>query len=326
MIRLITTGGTIAEAEAEVGRAHWNGQRLLSALRALGKVELPEVEVVDLMDVPSTFLGPQEMYEIGAAVRSAYGDVAVQGVVITHGTATLEETAYFTELLVDSEKPIVFTGALLTPDVLGYDGSANLWDAISTAASPSARGKGVLVAMHGEIHAARDVVKGHPTALDAFRSPEFGPLGRVTRGRVRFYRTPILEEHIPATPPLARVDLLTCYAGMSADVIRAVAGLRPQGLVLQAMGSGTVPPAVAGALGDLVTGGIVVVATTRCAEGRVEWKPPEGKRVAGYAYHLKELGVVFSDLPGLKARLKLIALLSAGATPDQIEQRMVTVA
>ncbi len=325
MIRLITTGGTIAEAPASGGRAHWDGGRLLAAAGELGDGGRSGVEVTDLMDVPSTFLDTDQMYEIATAVGRACADPAVTGVVVTHGTATMEETAYFTGLLVRSEKPVVFTGALLTPDLLGYDGALNLRDAIATASSASARGLGVVVVMHGEIHAAREVAKVHASAPDAFRSTEFGPLGRVGAGGVRLYRRPVVREHVPATQPLSRVEILTCYAGMDREVVRAVASLRPRGLVIQAMGSGNVPPSIVDPLREAVEAGIIVVLSTRCGEGRVERKAPGHRRVEGYTYHLEEVGVIFTDLPGVKARLKLIALLSTGADRRQIAEQMVMV-
>src|SRR5262249_37627871 len=152
-------------------------------------------------------------------------------------------------------KPIVFTGALLTPDRLGYDGLMNFRDAIKTASCPQSERKGVLVVLNGQIHAARDVVKGHATALNSFRSPEFGPLGRIDADPY-FVRTPILQETLSASVPLplAQVQLVTCYAGIQPNLFDAVVSLRPKGIIVQGMGSGTVPPWIADKLEEIVKG------------------------------------------------------------------------
>ena len=321
MIKIISTGGTIAESPGEGDRFHLSARQLVAGLgpafRSL------EVETVDLMDVPSTFMRPQDMLEIGAAIDTALADRRVSGVVVTHGTATMEETAFCVDATRSPGKPVVFTGALLTPGEVGYDGLMNLADAIVTAASPASNGLGVMVVMNGEIHAARDVVKMHASALSSFRSPEFGPLGRVDRGHVHYARRPSVRT-VPLSPkgPPAPVRLLTCYAGIGGDELDALAA-GAEGLVLQGMGSGTAPPWLVDTLAKLVREGVAVVLTSRCAEGRVLTHIPERRAVAGYPETLYAVGVIPSWLPGLKARLKLSLALASGASAAELKEHLL---
>jgi len=233
----------------------------------------------------------------------------------------LEESVYLIDLWLTESKPIVFTGALRTPDMPGYDGTRNLRDALAVAASPAARDHGVLVVINSEIHAASDVTKVHTTALNAFRSPEAGHLGTVDGSSPRFTRRAVRSEHVVMASPTARVDLIKCYAGVSADLFRAVMGLAPAGTVLEGLGSGGVPPQLMPAIKEAIAAGIVVVGCIRCPEGSVDLRPPSHYHVAGYVYDLKDAGVVFSSQSGLKSRLKLLALLSAGASSEQIARR-----
>jgi L-asparaginase len=320
MIRVISTGGTIAESPGHGDRFHLSGQQLIDSLRG----EVGEVEAVDLMDIPSTFVTTAEMIRIRDAVAAARAVPSVSGVVVTHGTATLEETAFFVDLTSAPGKPIVFTGAMLTPDRPGYDGLMNFRDAIKTAAHPQAHDKGVLVVMGGQIHSARHVVKGHSTALNSFRSPEFGALGRAD-GELHFVQAPVLQQSVALSSPpaMAAVEMVTCYAGIQPDVFDAIVGLRPAGLIVQGMGSGTVSPWIADKLEALVKGGLCVVLTTRCAEGRVLTSIPPRRTVAGYPEDLYRRGVIPTTLPALKARLKLSLLLGLATPAEDLKQHMM---
>lgn len=321
MIKIISTGGTIAESPGEGDRFHLSGRQLVAglgtALRSL------EVETADLMDVPSTFMRPQDMLKIGAAIDIALADPRVTGAVVTHGTATMEETAFCVDITRSPGKPVVFTGALLTPGQVGYDGLMNLADAVATAASPASQGLGVLVVMNGEIHAARDVVKAHASALGSFRSPEFGPLGRVDRSHVYYARQPsVRTEPLSPKGPPAAVRLLTCYAGIEGEELDMLAA-RARGLVLQGMGSGTAPPWLVDTVAKLVQGGTAVVLTSRCAEGRVLTAIPQRRAVAGYPETLYAVGVIPSWLPGLKARLKLSLALASELSAAELKEHLL---
>jgi L-asparaginase len=321
MIKIISTGGTIAESPGEGDRIHLSSRQLVAGLGPA--FPSLQVETMDLMDVPSTFMRPQDMLRIAAEIDIALADPRVSGAVVTHGTATMEETAFCLDVTRSPGKPVVLTGALLTPGEVGYDGLMNLADAIATAASPASHGLGALVVMNGEIHAARDVVKAHASALGSFRSPEFGPLGRVDRGNVYYARQPSVRT-VPLSPngPPATVPLLTCYAGMEGDELEILAA-HAKGLVLQGMGSGTAPPWLVNTLAKLVNAGTAVVLTSRCAEGRVSTAIPERRAFAGYPETLYAVGVIPSWLPGLKARLKLSLALVSGLSEVELKERML---
>lgn len=317
-IRIISTGGTIAEGPASAGeRLHRSGAEML---RALGDVVDAEMSVLDLFDVPSTFMAFEHMADLSAAVRRAAAE-GMDGVVITHGTDTLEETAYFVDLTAGVDVPVVITGAMLPPTLPGSDASVNLRDAIRVAASESARGLGVLVAMAGQIHPARDVRKAHSTRLTAFTSGEFGPLGVVEEGRVTLFRriTPAVAIAIERLD--ARVEGVKCYAAMSDLVLRALISSQVDGIVLETLGSGQVPPWTMNAIRDAVQAGITVAATTRCADGRLI-REHHGlpDRTEGDERDLLEAGVLFSDLQGIKARIRLAVGLNADLTrPELLE-------
>lgn len=217
----------------------------------------------------------------------------------------------------------MFTGAQRFAQSLGYDGHRNLAHAITVAADPGAREAGTVLVMDGEIHAARDVAELHPSATGGFGSLAYGPVGRVESGRVTWGRTVIRDSAVPGVRrPLARVDLLTTYAGMSADVVLAVAGLGGQGLVLQGMTTGAIPVGIVPAVAELVRRGVIVAVCTRCPAGGVLRRPARFGGVAGYGPDLDSLGVVLTDLSGVKARLRLLALLSAGLPAQSVRDRM----
>jgi L-asparaginase len=325
-VRVITTGGTIAQLLGDKEARHMSGTHLVEALAKPAEFSESldvEVQVEDLFDLPSTYIGADEMLVIAGRVAVAAADPAVQGVVVTHGTATLEETIYFVEIVVAASKPVVFTGAQRFPQSLGYDGSRNLQHAITVAASPAAAETGAVLVMDGEIHAARDVGELQPSSSGGFQSLAYGPIGRVEAGTVTIGRMPIRDSPVAnVRSPLARVDLLTTYAGMSGDVPLAVGALGAQGLVIQGMTTGAVPQGISSALGELAERGIVVAVCTRCPAGGVLHRSALYGGVTGYGPDLDRLGVVLTDLSGVKARCRLIALLSSGLPVDETRDRM----
>jgi L-asparaginase len=326
-ISVITTGGTITQVLGGSELRHLRGAELLSGLPESAGV-MPTVEVDDLLDLPSTYMQPDDMLRIAEAVRRHVARDDVDGVVVTHGTATIEETIYFVDLLVDATKPVVFTGAQRFPGTPGYDGHRNLRDAIVAAGSPELAHTGALLVFDGEIHAAREVAEVHPSASAGFQSMGSGPIGRVDLDRIVVTRSVLRDGDVHRVqPPLARVDLLTCYAGMSGDVVRAVAGLGAQGLIIQGMTSGGIPPTIVDAVRDVMRQGTVVALTTRCPSGRVIRRSGalyDG--VNGYGTDLERLGVALTDLAGLKARCRLIVLLSSGLDRKSVHRAMDTAA
>ncbi|HEU4564570.1 MAG TPA: asparaginase, partial [Gemmatimonadaceae bacterium] len=239
----------------------------------------------------------------------------VEGVVVTHGTDSLEESAYLNARSQRSPKPVVFTGAMRTASDLGWDGPANLLDAVRVAASSEARGYGTLVAMSGRVYAGLDVTKGHTHMLDAFESPGLGPVGVVDDGRVIFRRAlpagplPLVPD-APATP----VDIVHAWAGADSRLLDASLA-SAAGLVLAAMGRGNVPPAMVPGVERWLAAGKPVVLTSRAARGRVgvTYGYPGGAR------RLREMGAILggSRRPQ-QARIDLMLALGAGLGREEV--------
>ncbi len=273
--------------------------------------DLADLRVQPHRAIPSAHFTVDHLWSIAVAVRALLADPAVDGVVITHGTDTLEETAYLLDLVCASDKPVVVTGAMRTASEAGYEGFANIEAAIRTAICDKARGLGTLVVMNGEIHAARDVTKSHTTALQTFVSPDWGPVGRVDPDRVVIARR-VPREYIPAERLEPEVQLLKLAVGIDERLLLAlVQDGKTRGVVIEALGGGRVPPWWLEGIKSAKARGIVVVITARTGRGRT---------VDSYAYvgahrDLVAMGCLFAGgLPGPKARIKLMAAL--GATSD----------
>jgi L-asparaginase len=236
-------------------------------------------------------------------------------VVITHGTDTLEESAYLVARSTASEKPIVFTGAMRTVSDLGWDGPANLFEAVQVAASPETRGFGVMVVIGGQIFAALDTTKTNTHLLDAFESPGLGPLGVLDEGEL------ILRREMPPSPPIIRpnelatpIDIIFAAAGSDARLLDA-SREQARGLVLAAMGRGNVPPAMVPGIQRWVADGKPVVLTSRTQGGRVghTYGYPGGGR------RLEEMGAIFGgSRRAQQARIDLMLALGAGMNNAEI--------
>jgi L-asparaginase len=264
--------------------------------------------------LPGPHVTPHWMWRLREHVQGLLDDKETDGIVVTHGTDTLEETAFLLDLTLEGQKPVVFCGAMRTVSEPGWDGPANLRTAVRTALHPAAAGRGVLVAVGEQILAASEATKWHAQKLEAFRSP-FGPVAVLDRGRVVFERPPARSPRIPARRIVGEVDLHQMAAGVDDSLIRASLERGARGLVVAATGSGNVPPAVVPGLRAAVAARVPVVLVSRCAEGRV---------TAAYGYEgggqrLRELGVIFGgEIPGPKARIKLMVALGLYSDPALI--------
>jgi L-asparaginase len=240
----------------------------------------------------------------------------IDGVVITHGTDTLEETAYFLDLTIRTEKPVIVIGAMKTSSEPDWDGPRNLVDAIHICNSINSCGIGVLVCMNGEINAASEVTKTHTEDVETFRSLDFGSLGFVDRGKVVYNRLPRKLETISTEKINSNVDLIKVYAGMDKKFFCFSADSGAEGIVVEAMGLGNVPPDSFDGIKYIVEKNVPVVLVSRC---------PAGETLDFYGYPgagkwLKQMGVIFTDyLNGQKARIKMIICL--GKTKDLNELR-----
>ena len=230
---------------------------------------MPTVDVLNFCNKPGPHIRPEEVLELGNVITGIFDRDEADGVVITHGTDTIEETAYELDLLLGCDHPVVVTGAMRTSSMISADGPANLFNAVLTAADGAARGKGVMVVFNNEIHLARDVTKASATQLNAFRSPLFGPVGLIYGRSVQFVRPGGLRESIPVEKISAQVELIKFTLGMSTLLLDAVRDSAADGVVIEGAGVGHVSPEVARAIGGIVESGKPVVLTSRCYESLV---------------------------------------------------------
>ena len=272
----------------------------------------------DLVSVGSTAIGAPEWLALTKRINSLLAEgSALTGVAVTHGTATLEETAYFLHLTVKTDKPVVVTGAMRPPTAISTDADLNLMDAVRIAASPHAGGMGVLTVLNNEIHSARDVSKANTFRVETFRPNELGFLGYADSDhQVVFYRAP-LRKHTTATAfdvsgrdSLPRVEIIYSYAGADGSVLDAVRQQRPDGLVVVGFGGGTFPPAFIAAAARAVDDGIPVVLASRSTAGRVVNTPR--KEAQGF--------IVCDNLLPQKARVLLMLALTVSTERDWLQQ------
>lgn len=315
-VTLITTGGTIASTSAPDGgpvTATVSGKDLLSTLH--GMPAGIEVAVEEFRAVGSYALDLPTVHSLLARIRAALAASACAGAVVTHGTDTMEETAFLADLLVDSPKPVVFTGAQRHAGEADTDGPRNIRDALIVAASPHARDLGALLLFEGDVHAALEVTKTHASRVDTFRSPGLGKLGEVDQGEFHLYRRPAQRRTLPDHGLDEHVELIKLSLGAKPDYLEWCATHGTRGVVLEAFGRGNAPQGFAPVVARLVAAGTPVVIASRCPEGRtaIIYGADSG------AATLAEAGAMFAgDLSGIKARLMLSALLSAGASQDAI--------
>ncbi|MFN4989979.1 MAG: asparaginase [Ignavibacteria bacterium] len=315
-IAVFFTGGTIC---MRVDEGFGGIVPALSAKQILDTIpdidELAEVEVIEFGHYPGPHMSPEIMFDLSNQIKSYVQRDDIHGIIVTHGTDTLEETAYFLDCTVNTEKPIIVIGAMRNSSEPDWDGPRNLRDALILAGSPDARGYGVLLCLSDSINAASEATKTDTNQLNTFASFDFGPIGRIVNGTVMMYRKPVRRESFHVTQIPKHVPLLKCYAGMDAMLITCALEHGAKGLVIEAFGVGNVPPSVFYALKEAVQSGIPIVLTSRCPVGRIE----HIYAYEGAGKHLYDAGIIFADyLNGQKARIKLIAALGAGYDIDRI--------
>ena len=306
-IVILTTGGTIAMRADE--RAGGAIPALAGAdLLAMMPRDRAEIRAEEFSNLPSAHFTLEHIWNLSRRVAALVADDAVDGIVVTHGTDVLEESAYLCDITISTRKPIVFTGAMRTASEIGYDGFANLAAAIQVAASDDARACGVLVVFNDQIHAARAVTKTHTTALDTFQSRELGALGRVDYAGVVIARKPTQREFIPATRLETNVHLLKITVGDNAGLLEyLIETVGSRGVVIETLGGGRVPPWWLPPIERALTLGTAIVITSRVDAGRTI----DRYGYAGAHRDLVRLGCWFANgLSGQKARLKLMATLA----------------
>ncbi len=319
-IRLLSTGGTIAGAQTGGGRGYkaaaFSTEALLSAVPQLAELATLEVEAV-------AAIGSQDMDDarwltLAARTQAALDSPEIASVVITHGTDTMEETAYFLNLALRTEKPVVLVGAMRPATAISADGPMNLYNAVAVAASPAARARGVLVVANDEIHFAREVAKTNTTQVGTFRTPLRGLAGLVHAGRLHLYAPPVRHHtHMSVFAPLAatslpRVDIHYAHAGMRRDLIDASLRSGARGLVLAGVGDGNLHASALAAAAEAARAGVAIVRSSRTGSGLVERNIEIDDDALGF--------VAADELNPPKARVLLQLALTRTASPSAIQE------
>jgi L-asparaginase len=319
---LVSTGGTIASRVDSVRgyvSAAASGDELLRLLHD----PLPglSVEIDEFCTIGSFNMDLDLAFRLAQRIEQHLARPDIAGVAVTHGTDTMEESAFIADLVVSSDKPIVFTGAQRHADERDTDGPRNLAEAIRLAAS-GLRGLGAVILFDQEFHAARDATKTHAYRVGAFTSMEHGKLGEVDGDRVVLHRRPALRTTVPTKRIEPAVDLVKLVMGSDARFIRCALQTGAKGIVVEAFGRGNGTLGVVEAVREAVAAGLLVVIVSRCPQGRVE--PIYGK---GGGKDLAAAGAIFAgDLTGVKARVLLAVLLGAGLSGATLAERIAELA
>ena len=313
-IVVMTTGGTIAVKQGPmVGGA----VPVLKGDDFLALLPRDEVELVfeEFANVPSSHFTPARALELAQRIELLLMAPDVDGVVVSHGTDTLEETAYLLDLTLNSMKPVVVTSSLRPVTSAGYDGIANLSNAIRVAAAPQARELGVLVLVDEQIFAASEVQQLDSQTVQAFQAPETGPLGRIQGKTLRFAHHPQRRQYIPSSRLEAGVVLLRLVQGMDDQLLRHCITDQVPGIVLETFGSGRVPPWFMPTLYEAAEQRIVLAVTSRCVAGGLG----DDYGYVGAYHDLRRLGVLFAPhLNGIKTRIKLMVAMGAARSRDEL--------
>jgi len=308
LVVVVSTGGTIAmRPEPGTGKLVplVSGDELVETS---GWPDAPPLELDDFVSVPSFDMHGRLALSLTRRALEHTARPDVRGVVVTHGTDTMEETAYLIDRVLGSDVPVVLTGAQRGADQTDADGPRNLRDAIRVASSAATRGLGALVTFGGEIHAARDARKVHTTAMRAFDSPGYGPIGHVDEEAVVVRRLPARPAPLPVPERLATVDLHRLYAGSDGRFVRHSLETGAEAIVIEGTGRGNANDQVVDAVREALARGVPVVVCSRCVSGRVE--PVYGR---GGGRDLQDAGALFAgDLAGPKVRVLLQLAIAAG--------------
>lgn len=278
---------------------------------------IAEITSDDYLNLPSPHVTPGIMFKLSNYLKQRMKQNQFEGIVITHGTDTIEETAYLLDLLINFEIPIILTGAMRSSNERGSDGPHNLISSIRVAACKEAQQKGVMVVFNDEIHSAKNVTKTHTSNIATFQSPQYGPIGIVTKRGIYFHHMPINRDCYEIKHLTKRVVLLKAYAGMDTELVAAVRNLPVDGLVIEALGQGNLPPNTVSEIILLLEENIPVVLVSRCFNGIVQ----DIYSYIGGGKHLKDLGVIFTNgLSGQKARLKLMVALETTTDMTELQE------
>jgi L-asparaginase len=317
---LIGTGGTIASRyDVALGRkvAGVSSSELVAMLPGVGAVA--DLEVDNFLTISSFQMDAGTALKLVCRIGETLRRPDVAGVAVTHGTDTMEESAYLADILVESEKPVVFTGAQRSADEPDGDGPRNLLGAIRAAASPASVGLGAMICFNDELHAARDVTKTHTSAVQTFQSHDHGKLGLIDGDRVVIDRRPLRRPHYTVERLEERVDLIKLVLGLDARPINSALAAGAKAIVLEAFGLGNTTSDIAEGVKRSIDAGVPVIITSRCPIGQV--RPVYGG--GGGGRDLEDMGAIYAgDLAGVKARMLLMVLLADGPSMAELGRRM----
>lgn len=288
---------------------------------APGLESIATYDLTDFARWPGPHITPLRMLDLARQVEAKLADQQIDGVVVTHGTDTLEETACLFDHIIDSEKPVVLVGAMRNSSELSWDGPANLRSAIRVAADPAARGLGTLVVFDDQILPAAEATKTHTESTDTFQSRDFGPLGMIDKDRLIVTRRPLNRVHLPTDRLEERVEIIKVYAGADGRFIDHALSDGARGLIIEALGRGNVTIAMLPALQRAIDAGLPVVVTSRCPRGRVL----DTYGYEGGGRQLRRMGAILGGmLPSHKARIRLMLALGAGWEMERIRELFET--
>ena len=314
-ILVLHTGGTISMQADDSGAVVTSQDNPMNHVS--NPLEGVEVHALDFFNLPSPHIKPKHMLALYQKIKEEADHY--DGFVITHGTDTLEETAYFLDTMEVPHKPIVLTGAMRSSNELGSDGVYNYLSALRVASDDKAADKGVLVVMNDEIHAAKYVTKTHTTNVSTFQTPTHGPLGLIMKQEILYFKTAEPRVRFDLDKIQGLVPIIPVYAGMTEELLDLLPVDQLDGLIMQAFGAGNVPKETAQKLNALIQEGLPIALVSRCFNGIAE---------PVYAYEgggvcLQNAGVFFvKELNAQKARLKLLIAINAGLTGDELRAYM----
>ena len=314
-ILVLHTGGTISMQADDSGAVVTSQDNPMNHVS--NPLEGVEVYALDFFNLPSPHIKPKHMLALYQKIKEEAD--RYDGFVITHGTDTLEETAYFLDTMEVPHKPIVLTGAMRSSNELGSDGVYNYLSALRVASDDKAADKGVLVVMNDEIHAAKYVTKTHTTNVSTFQTPTHGPLGLIMKYEILYFKTAEPRVRFDLDRIHGLVPIIPVYAGMTEELLDLLPVDQLDGLIIQAFGAGNVPKETSQKLNALIQEGLPIALVSRCFNGIAE---------PVYAYEgggvcLQKAGVFFvKELNAQKARLKLLIAINAGLTGDELRAYM----
>ncbi|HCY8077559.1 TPA: asparaginase [Staphylococcus aureus] len=312
---VIHTGGTISMSQDQSNKVVTNDINPISMHQDVIN-QYAQIDELNPFNVPSPHMTIQHVKQLKDIILEAVSNKYYDGFVITHGTDTLEETAFLLDLILGIEQPVVITGAMRSSNEIGSDGLYNYISAIRVASDEKARHKGVMVVFNDEIHTARNVTKTHTSNTNTFQSPNHGPLGVLTKDRVQFHHMPYRQQALENVNEKLNVTLVKAYMGMPGDIFSFYSREGIDGMVIEALGQGNIPPSALEGIQQLVSLNIPIVLVSRSFNGIVS----PTYAYDGGGYQLAQQGFIFSNgLNGPKARLKLLVALSNNLDKAEIK-------